>query len=74
MTLLNDTLISLAGQGAALRVSAREISQNQLNQLAAAIAQGGGKLTITQANSLTPQQAASLVAVAGKQVEFDLTV
>lgn len=73
MTLLPDTLISLAAQGAALRVSAREISQNQLNQLAAAITEGGGKLTITQANSLTPQQAASLVAVAGGHVEFDLT-
>ena len=73
MTLLPDTLISLASQGAALRVNAREVSQNQLNQLAAAIAQGGGKLTITQANSLTPQQAASLAAVAGCHVEFDLT-
>lgn len=73
MTLLPDTLISLAAQGAALRVSAREVSQNQLNQLAAAIAEGGGNLIVTQANSLTPQQAASLVAVAGSHVEFDLT-
>jgi hypothetical protein len=35
MTLLPDTLVSLAAAGASVRVSARKLSVAQLNQLAA---------------------------------------
>lgn len=73
MTLLPDTLISLANQGASLRIDAKRVSQNQLNLLAAAVAEAGGTLSIANASSLTPQQASALVAVAGKRVWFDLS-
>lgn len=74
MTLLPDTLIQLANQGASLRVDAKRVSINQLNQLAAAVVEAGGTLTLTNANSLTQQQANALVAVGGGRIEFDLTV
>ena len=41
MTLLPDTLTALANQGASLRVDAKRVSQNQLHQLAAAVADAG---------------------------------
>ncbi len=41
MMLLPDIRISISAKGEFLRVSAREVSQNQLNQLASAIVQGG---------------------------------
>lgn len=73
MTLLPDTLLTLANQGASLRVDAKRLSQNQLNQLAAAVADAGGTLAITNAASLSPQQANALVALAGKRIWLDLT-
>jgi hypothetical protein len=73
MTLLPDTLLNLANQGASLRVDAKRISQNQLNQLAAAVADAGGTLAIVNASSLSPQQANALVALAGKRLWLDLT-
>ena len=73
MTLLPDTLLSLANQGARLRVDVKRISSNQLNLLAAAVADSGGMLTIVNADSLSSHQAGALVAVGGKRIELDLT-
>lgn len=74
MTLLPDTLLQLANQGATLRVDARNCTPNQLNRLAAAIAESGGRLAIAHAGSLSPQQAQALAVVGGNRIEFDLTV
>lgn len=73
MRLLPDTLLNLANQGASLRVDAKRLSHNQLNQLAAATAEAGGTLSITNADTLSPQQANALAAIAGRRVWFDLT-
>jgi hypothetical protein len=54
MSLLPDTLLNLANQGASLRVDAKRLSHNQLNQLAAAVAEAGGTLSITNADTLKP--------------------
>lgn len=73
MTLLPDSQIALAETGASLLVDARKLNQHQLQRLAAAVAEAGGKLTIINATSLAPQLAQALAAVGGKQVCFDLT-
>ncbi len=73
MTLLPDSLLALAKQGAHLRVDAKQLSINQINLLAAAVADSGGRISIANADSLNSSQAAALVAVGGKCVELDLT-
>lgn len=72
MTMLPDTLITLAESGASLRVDAKRLTHNQLHRLAAAVAESGATLAITNADSLTPQLAQALAAIAGKQISFDL--
>lgn len=71
MTLLPQTLNDLAALGARLRVDVRKLSPNQLQQLAAAVAEGGGTLTLVNAQALTPDQAKTLAAIAHRAIEFD---
>lgn len=73
MSLLPDTLAALATAGASLRVSARKLSSAQLNQLAANAAASGARLTITDADTLTPIQAHTLVSVGGGAIAFEMT-
>jgi len=72
MTLLPDTLSTLIANGASLRVSARQLAIAQLNQLAANAAASGARLTITDAEALTPAQAHTLVSVGGSAIAFEL--
>lgn len=71
MALLPDTLLELAASGASLRVDASRVTIGQLNQLAAAVGDAGGTLTITNADKLTPQIAKGLAAIGGIHVCFD---
>lgn len=72
MTLLPDTLHQLITSGASLRVDANRLSISQLNRLAAAAAESGAALTITNAHRLTPETARGLAAIGGKQIAFEV--
>lgn len=72
MTLLPDTLNSLLRSGASVRIDARKTSISQLVEMANKATDGGGRLIIHNADSLTSDQARTLVGIAGKAIEFDL--
>ena len=72
MTLLPDTLKSLALGGASPRLDARRLSSLQMQEIAGAVAQGGGRLLVRNAQAMTPDQATTLVGIAGRAVEFDV--
>lgn len=73
MFLLPNTLIELAAAGASFRLSARDVSGTQLNQLAANVAASGGQITLLDADQLSPAQAKTLLELAPKSITFDLT-
>lgn len=72
MTLLPATLLELARIGSALRVDARKVSHSYLNQIAAAAAESGARLTIVNADSLSPDAALTLARIGGTAIQFDL--
>lgn len=71
MTLLPQTLRELVAAGASLRIDVRKHSSAQLQELAAAAVQGGGRLILVNADAMTPDQARTLVGIAGRAIEFD---
>lgn len=73
MTLLPPTLQELAAAGASLRLDVRRYAPVQLQSIAAAAAEGGGRLILVNAQSLTPDQARTLVGIAPRAIELDAT-
>lgn len=73
MTLLPDTLLELARQGATVHIDARKLSVNQLDRLAVEAAGSGARLIIRNAQSLTPDHARALARIGGASIEFDAT-